>query len=157
MNMITFSYNYSKYDERDVLSGVTTSNNTHTVLLSYIPTYFNSDIAPDFSILYFSNTMPSLKNTLLTLSSSISAPAFRKKMQLRGQVQYTIGKLNSYNANKNLIASLNIDHSLTKKLTWNVYLSANHFKYGDELVPPVSLDGANYLESNYRTGLQYKF
>jgi hypothetical protein len=157
MNIITFSYNYSKYDERDVISGTITSNNTHTVLISYTPTSFKSPIAPDFSVLYFNNTMPSLKNTLLTLSSSISAPAFNKKMQLRAQVQYTIGKVNTNTANKNFIASLNVDHSITKKLTWNLFLSANHFKYGDELVPPISLDGANYLESNYRTGLQYKF
>jgi hypothetical protein len=157
MNMITFSYNLSKYDERDVITGLTTSNNTHTVLLSYIPTYFNSPITPDFSIMYFNNKMPAVKNTLLTLSSSVSAPAFKKKMQLRGQLQYTIGKLNSYTSNKNLLASCNMDYNLSKKLTWNVFLSTNSFKYGNELAPPASLDGAGYFESNYRTGLQYKF
>jgi hypothetical protein len=157
MNMVMVNYNFSKYDERDVITGLTTSNNTHTVMVSYVPTYFNSSIAPDFSVLYFNNTMPLVKTTLFTFSSSISAPAFKKKMQLRGQLQYTIGKLNSYTSNKNLIASLNIDHTITKKLTWTVFLSTNYFKYGNELSPPASLDGSNYLESNYRTGLQYKF
>ncbi|HSN60729.1 MAG TPA: hypothetical protein VLR49_07330, partial [Ferruginibacter sp.] len=33
-NMLSFSYNYSKYDERDVLTGLTTGNNTHTALLT---------------------------------------------------------------------------------------------------------------------------
>ncbi|MCE3282726.1 MAG: hypothetical protein K0Q66_1463 [Chitinophagaceae bacterium] len=114
MNMITFSYNLSKYDERDVILGTTTSNNTHTVLLSYIPTYFNSPVTPDFSVLYFNNTMPTVKNTLVTFSSSVSAPALKKKMQLRGQLQYTIGKLNSYTSNKNLLASLNTDYNFHK-------------------------------------------
>jgi hypothetical protein len=157
MNMVTFNYSYSKYDERDVTTGITTSNNTHTVLLSYIPTYFNSTIAPDFSILYFNNSMPVVKTSIVTLSSAVSASAFKKKADLRAQLQYTIGKLSSYTSNKNLIASFNIDYKLTKKLTWNVFLSTNYCKYGNELTPPASLDGANYFESNYRTGLLYKF
>ncbi|MCW3073615.1 MAG: hypothetical protein JWP69_684 [Flaviaesturariibacter sp.] len=157
LNLLTFSYNLSKYDERDVSTGVQTSNNTHTFLLSYIPTFFTKELLPDFSVMYFHNTLPSVKNTLLTFSSSISSPAFKKKMMLRGQVQYTLGKLNTFTSNKNMIASANMDYKLAKKLTWNVFLSTNYFKYGDELAPPVSLDGANYLESTYRTGLQYKF
>jgi len=157
MNMITFNYSYSKYDERDVNTGVTTSNNTHTVLLSYIPTYFNSSLAPDFSVLYFNNSMPLAKTSLLTLSSSLSTPVLKKKGDIRAQLQYTIGKLSSYTSNKNLVASVNLDYKLTEKLTWNVFLGTNYFKYGNELAPPVALDGANYIESNYRTGLLYKF
>ena len=41
-------------------------------------------------------------------------------------------------------------------LSWNTFLSTNYFKYGDEL-GSIPLIGANYLESNLRTGLQYKF
>jgi hypothetical protein len=157
MNMLTFNYSYSKYDERDVTTGLTTSNNTHTVLLSYVPVYFNSPVTPDFSVLYFINALPAVKTSIVTLSSSVSAPAFKKKVELRGQVQYTIGKLSNYTSNKNLLASFNLDYKVTKKLTWNIFLGTNYFKYGNELVPPASLDGANYIESNYRTGLLYKF
>jgi hypothetical protein len=158
MNVLTLSYNVSKYDERDVNTGIITSNNTHTVLLTYIPTYFKSTISPDFSVMYFNNKIdvPYLKNTLITLSSGLTAQAMKSKMQLRGQLQYTIGKLNQFSSNKNLIASCNMDYKLSKKLTWNVMLSSNYYKYGNELVLP-SLDGANYFESNYRTGLQFKF
>lgn len=156
MNMLTFNYNFSKYDERDVITGIISSNNTHTILLSYMPVYFNSTLSPEFSVLYFNNTMPLAKTSLLTLNSGLSAAAFKKKAQLHAQLQYTIGKLSSYTANKNLIASFNMDYKLTKKLVWNVFLSTNYFKYGDELTPPVLLNGANYLESVYRTGLLYK-
>ena len=106
--------------------------------------------------MYFNNTLPLVKNTLITLSSSLTASAAKKKVQLRAQLQYTIGKLNSFSANKNLVASCNMDYKLSKKLTWNVLLSTNYYKYGNELGLS-SLDGANYLESNYRTGLQFKF
>ena len=155
-NILTMSYNYSKYDERDVISGIVTSNNTHTALLTYVPVYFNKELTPDFSILYFSNTMPTFKNSLLTFSSSIGFPIAKKKLQLKGQLQYTIGKLNNFSSNKNLIASCNIDWKIDKKLSWNTFLSTNYFKYGDEL-GSIPLIGANYLESNLRTGLQYKF
>jgi hypothetical protein len=157
MNILTLNYSFSKYDERDVTTGIITSNNTHTALLSYVPSYFNSDIAPDFSVLYFNNAMPSVKNSVITFSSGLSTPAIRKKMQIKAQLQYSIGKINSYTSNNNLVASCNMDYGITKRLTWNVYLSTNYFKYGNELAPPASLEGANYLESNYRTGLQYKF
>lgn len=155
-NLLMLSYNYSKYDERDVNTGIVTSNNTNTVLFTYVPVFFNKALTPDFSILYFNNTMPSFKNTFITISSSLGMPVAGKKIQLRGQLQYTIGKLNTFTANNNLIASCNIDWKINKKLSWNSFLSTNYFKYGNEL-GSLPLIGANYLESTVRTGLQYKF
>jgi hypothetical protein len=156
VNILTFNYNYSKYDERDVFTGITTGNNTHTLLLTYVPVYLKKEISPDFSLLYFANTMPSFKNTLFTISSGLGMPVAKGKVQLRGQLQYTIGRQNAFTANNNLVASCNIDWKMNRKLTWNNFLSTNYFRYGDELGLP-SLFGANYLESSVRTGLQYKF
>jgi hypothetical protein len=153
IHLISMSYNYSKYDERDVLTGLTTSNNTHTALLTYVPTYLEKEISPDFSILYFYNNVPSAKITLATLSAALSMQAAKKKMRLRGQLQYTLGKLNSFSSSNNLIASCNIDYKLTKKLTWATYLTTNYFKYGNEITP----NGANYVETGCRTGFQYRF
>lgn len=155
-NLISLTYNYSKYDERDVNTGITTGNNTHTAMLTYVPIFFTKSIAPDFSILYFSNTMPLVKNTFLTISSSLGMPMAKKKIQLRGQLQYTIGKLNAFTANNNLVASCNIDWKINKKISWNSFLSTNYYRYGNEL-GSLPLTGANYLETTVRTGLQYKF
>ena len=152
-NLISLSYNYSKYDERDVISGLTTSNNTHTALLTYVSTFFEKDLSPDFSILYFYNDVPLAKLSLTTVSTGLSMPAAKKKMRLRGQLQYTLGKLNSFSSNNNLIASCNIDYKLAKQLTWNTFLTTNYFKYGNEILP----NGASYLESTCRTGFQYRF
>ncbi len=152
-HLLSLSYNYSKYDERDVLTGNITSNNTHMGLLTYVPVYFNRDITPDFSVLYFYNNFPGFKTKLLTLSSGISLPAARKKLRLRGQLQYTLGQNNSFSNNNNLVASANIDWKLNERLTWNNFMSTNYYKYGNEITPA----GANYLESNLRTGLQYRF
>ncbi|MCK9402388.1 MAG: hypothetical protein M0Q26_03225 [Chitinophagaceae bacterium] len=155
-HLLTVSYNYSKYDERDVITGITTSNNTHTALLTYVPVYFNKELTPDFSVLYFTNTMPAFKNTFITLSSSLGMPVAKKKIQLRGQLQYTIGKLNTFTANNNLVVSCTIDWKINKKLSWNSFFSTNYYRYGNEL-GSIPLIGANYLESSVRTGLQYKF
>jgi len=87
------------------------------------------------------------------VSSALSMSAAKKKLRLRGQLQYTLGKLNSFSSNNNLIASCNIDLAITKKLSWNTFLTTNYFKYGNEIVP----NGANYLESMSRTGFQYRF
>jgi hypothetical protein len=152
-HLVSLSYTYSKYDERDVISGATTSNNTHTVLLNYVPTFLTKDISPDFSVLYFNNSVPGVKTTLTTISSGLSLPVAKKKIRLRGQLQYTIGKLDSFSSNKNFIASCNVDVKLNKKLTWATYMTFNSFKYGNEITP----NGAAYLESTLRTGLQYRF
>lgn len=152
-HLLSLSYSYSKYDERDVITGLTTSNNTHTALLTYVPTFLTKELAPDFSILYFYNNVPGVKLTLATISSGLSLPAAKKKMRLRGQLQYTLGKLNSFTSNKNFIASCNIDYKLSKQLTWTTYMTTNSFKYGNEIVP----NGAHYLESTFRTGFQYRF
>ena len=152
-HLVSLSYNYSKYDERDVISGATTSNNTHTVLLNYVPTFLTKDISPDFSVLYFSNSVPGIKTMLTTISCGLSLPVAKKKVRLRGQLQYTIGKLDSFSSNKNFIASCNADVKLSKKLTWATYMILNSFKYGNEIMP----NGAGYLESTLRTGFQYRF
>ena len=152
-HLVSLSYSYSKYNERDVISGATTSNNTHTVLLNYVPTFLTKEISPDFSVLYFYNSVPGIKTTLATISSGLALPVAKKKVRLRGQLQYTIGKLDSFSSNKNFIASCNIDVKLSKKLTWATYMTTNYFKYGNEIIP----NGANYLESTLRTGFQYRF
>ena len=82
-------------------------------------------------------------------------PVAKDKLKLRGQLQYTLGKLNSFTPNNNFIASCNVDYKLNKKLTWTNYLTTNYYKYGNELGGTFS--GANYLESTVRTGLQIKF
>ncbi len=153
IHLLSMSYNYSKYDERDVMTGLTTSNNTHTGLLTYVPTYLEKEISPDFSFMYFYNDVPGAKITLATLSAALSMQAAKKKLKLRGQLQYTLGKLNAFSNNNNLIASCNIDYKLTKKLSWNSFLTTNYFKYGNEITP----NGANYVETGCRTGFQYRF
>ncbi|MBL7701751.1 MAG: hypothetical protein JNM14_05845 [Ferruginibacter sp.] len=152
-HMLGMSYNYSKYDERNGSTGVITTNNTHTALFTYVPVYFTKDISPDFSAMYFYNDVPLAKLSLLTICAGLSKPVAKNKIKLRGQLQYTLGKLNSFTPNNNLIASCSIDWMLTKKLSWNTYLTTNYFKYGNEIIP----NGANYLESTCRTGLQLKF
>ena len=153
MHLVSLSYNYSKYDERDVMTGLTTSNNTHTALLTYVPTYLTKDLSPDFSVLYFYNDVPLAKVKLFTVSSALNTNVAKKKIRLRGQLQYTLGKLNAFSNNNNLIASCNIDYKITKKLSWNTFLTTNYYKYGNEITPV----GANYLESMCRTGFQYSF
>jgi len=153
MHLFSLSYNWSKYDERDVFNGNTTSNNTHTALLTWVPTFLKTQVTPDFSLLYFFNKFPGFKMTLVTFSSGLSMPMAKNKINFRAQAQYHYTKNNSFKNNNNLVGSANIDWKLTKKLTWNVFLSSNYYKYGDEVSPT----GAKYLESNFRTGLQYRF
>jgi len=153
MHLVSLNYNYSKYDERDVITGAVTSNNTHTALLTYIPTFFTKEFTPDFSLMYFKNSLPGFKLTLITFSTGLSMPLAKKKASFRGQLQYNYSKNNTFKNNNNLIASCTIDWKVNKKLTWNNFFSTNYFKYGNEIIP----NGANYFESNIRTGLQYRF
>ena len=154
-NLLSLNYNYSKYDERNVSSGATTSNNTNTIFLTYIPTFFKYTIAPDFSLLYFTNKMPGFNINLATFSAGATSPLFNKKVNFRGQLQYSFIKNNINTPNNNIVGSVNIDWKITKELTWTNYFSTNFYKYGDETGP--LFPGANYLETNYRTGLLYKF
>ncbi len=157
-NALSLSYNYSNYKETLIpFLGlpVTSLNKTHTVLLSYIPIYFNRKISPDFSALYFYNDASLAKITFATLSAGLAVPLLKDKLKLRGQLQYTLSTFNSFTPENNIIASCNADYKINKKLTWTNFLSTNYYKYGDQLGIPYI--GANYLETNLRTGLQYKF
>jgi hypothetical protein len=153
IHLLSFNYNYSKYNERDVMTGLTTSNNTHTALLIYVPTFLTKNISPDFSLMYFYNSVPGFKLTLITFSAGVGTQAIKKKMNLRAQLQYNYSKTNSFKNNNNFIASLNSDWKVSKKLTWTTFFSTNQFKYGNEIIP----NNASYLETNFRTGFQYHF
>lgn len=158
-HMISLSYNYSKYDETYTPPPLgptsTTHNNTHTVLLTYVPTYFTKKITPDFSALYFINKTTLIDVKLFTFSCGLGVPVVKEKINMRGQLQYTLGKTGSFSSNNNLIGSLNVDYAITKKLKWSTFMTTNYFKYGDELGPLYI--GANYLESTFRTGFTYRF
>jgi hypothetical protein len=160
-NVVTFNYSYSKYKETfiDPISGMvtTTNNNTHTAMLSYVPSFFEKKLAPDFSALYFLNQLPGFKMQLFTVSSGISAPFYKNKIKWKGQVQYTIGKNNTFIPNNNLILTTSADIAFTKKLNWKTFITSNLFQYGNELVGPPVLMGANYLESFIRTGIVYNW
>jgi hypothetical protein len=153
IHLLSLNYNYSKYKERDVITAVVTSNNTHTGMLSYVPTFLTKNISPDFSLMYFYNSVPGFKLTLITFSAGVGTQAIKKKMNLRAQVQYNYSKTNSFKNNNNFIASLSSDWKVSKKLNWTTYLSSNQFKYGNEIIP----NNASYLETNFRTGFQYRF
>lgn len=153
IHLLSLTYDYSKYDERDVITGNITSNNTHTALLSYVPTFLTKNISPDFSLMFFHNTFPGFKLTLITFSAGAGLQAMKKKMNLRMQAQYNYSKTNSFKNNNNIIASLNSEWKISDKLTWTNFLSTNQFKYGNEIVP----NNASYLETNFRTGFQYRF
>ena len=158
-NMLNFSYSYSKYKETvnpfPYTTPVTTNNNTHTALLTYVPVFFNKKISPDFSALYFLNQVPGFKIQMLTISSGLGLPLAKDKVNLHGNLQYTFGKNGSFSGNNNFIASFNADVKLGKKITWNTFMTTNYFKYGNEL--GAGLEGANYLESTLRTGITYRW
>lgn len=155
-HLLSLSYNFSKYDETVITPpALTTSNNTHTALLTYVPTYLTKKISTDFSLLYFLNKIPGFSTRLITISAGAGGPLAKDKLNLKGQLQYTIGKNGVFTGNNNLIAGLTADYNLTKKLNWNSFISTSRFKYGNEL--GVGLIGANYLESTIRTGLTYRW
>jgi hypothetical protein len=158
-NTISLSYNYSSYKETYALPPlyvpVTDLNKTHTVLLSYIPVYFTRKIMPDFSAMYFYNEATLAKITFATLSAGLAVPVAKDKVKLRGQLQYTLSTFNTFTPDNNVVASCNVDVKLNKKMTWTNFLSTNYYKYGNQLAP--TYPTANYLESNVRTGFQYKF
>jgi hypothetical protein len=155
LHLLSLSYNYSKYDERDLFTGVTTSNTTHTALISYVPIFFNKKITPDFSIMYFKNTIPVpfVKTMLLAVTAGVGYPFPKNRGNIKGQVQYTIASNNVASSNNNAIASCTIDYKLKPKLMWRTFLSSNYLKYEAGFIPP----NASYIESQYRTGLTYQF
>ena len=84
-----------------------------------------------------------------------------KKINLKGQLQFNISTTDPFTANKNLLATSGFDWSIHKKLSWQLSMTANVYRYGTELpgssLTPVYAGNPDYLESTLRTGLQYKF
>jgi hypothetical protein len=158
-NMLSFNYNWSKYIEVIIFPAATTNNNTHTALLLYAPSFFNKpSVSTDFSVMYFANSssLPA-KLSIVSVSSSLGYNFPKKKINLRGQLLFSITTIDPNTAGKNLLATLGADFKLSKKLSWNTNMTANLYRYGNELSNTPPLLGAGYLESTLRTSLQYRF
>ncbi len=158
--LVSGTYTWSKYDETTIIPASTTHNNTQTVLILYVPTFFNKKISPDFSLMWFQNKAPSLKLNLLSATTGMNwKPA--PKINLKGQLQYSLSTVDPFTANKNLLATSGFDWDIYKKLTWQFSMTANLYHYGTELpgssFTPAYPGSPEYLESTLRTGLQYKF
>lgn len=156
-NLLSATYSWSKYDET-ILPNPTTTNNTQSAMLMYVPVFFNKNWSPDFSALYFQNkiTPGNIMLRLYTGSAGVTVPVKKPKMNLKGQLQYTNTKLQAFTPSNNWLATAGFNWQLSKKATWNFSGTLNFLKYGNELVPPPSLLGANYLESHVRTSIQYR-
>jgi hypothetical protein len=159
-HLLSLTYNWSKYTETSVASPYITSNNTHTALLLYAPSFFNKpDLSADISTMYFNNKSSlATKLNILSVSVSVGRNFPKKKISLRGQLMYTNTTIDPYTASNNIMATLGIDWKITKKLSWNTSITGNFNKYGNELVgTAASLLGASYLESSLHTALLYRF
>jgi hypothetical protein len=159
MHSLSFNYSYSRYDEIDAFLLTKTKNNTHTAFFSWVPVFLKKEVNPDFSILFFNNQTPisfptpnTLKTTIATLSTGVSFPAAKKKLKLRGQLQYNFEKINAFSPNHNILANCSIDWKLAKKFTWQTTMNANLFRFGNQKAP---LTNPGYLESFVRTGFNY--
>ena len=134
-----------------------TDNNSNNITLTYVPTFFSRNISPDFSIVYLNNVQAGTTTKLFTISTGLGVSTINKKWQFKGQLQYMIGKLNQFTGNHNLIAGFSANRQLSKKLQWNIGVTANSFKYGNELAPPANLENSSYLESTLKSGFVYSF
>jgi hypothetical protein len=159
-NLLSLTYNWSKYDETVYPANALTSNNSQTAMLMYVPTVFDKpNISTDFSVMYFQNiSTPVMTNLkIYTLSSSMGYHFPKQKINLKGQLQYNITCIDPFTSSKNILATMGADWNLSKNLSWNTNMTTNIFKYGNELVPPAVLVGARYLENTLKTALIYKF
>ncbi|HSQ45902.1 MAG TPA: hypothetical protein VLM44_03180 [Lutibacter sp.] len=157
-HLISATYTKSTYDETIVF--VTTHNNTQTALLLYVPTFFEKKVSPDFSLMWFKNTAPSIDLSLFTASSGLKWKV-NQKFNLKGQVQYNLTTMKPFTANKNLLATAGYEWEIYKKLSWQFSLTANVYKFGTELpgnsLIPIYSGNPQYFETTMRTGLRYKF
>jgi hypothetical protein len=157
-HLISATYTKSTYDETIVFA--TTHNNTQTALLLYVPTFFEKKISPDFSLMWFKNTAPSIDLSLFTASSGLKWKV-NQKFNLKGQVQYNLTTMKPFTANKNLLATAGYEWEIYKKLSWQFSLTANVYKFGTELpgnsLIPIYSGNPQYFETTMRTGLRYKF
>jgi hypothetical protein len=158
-NLLNLSYNWSKYVETIPIPLTTTTNNTHTYMLLYAPTFFDKpNLSPDFSMMYFTNksSIPSTLK-LITATSGLGLSLLKQKINFKGQLMYTNTSINTFTPSNSILATLGVDYKINKRLRWNTNMTGTFFKFGNELTPPPTLLGAHYLESTLRTSLQYKF
>jgi len=156
IHTLTGNYSFSKYKETLFFFPFTISDNlSQTALLTYIPSFLQRKTTTDLTLMYFTNKITNLNlvNSVASLTSNIGFPLAKNKINAKGQLMYTYTELNGVSQGNNIIATAGADCNLSKKLKWNLSMTANLFKYSPTFFPP----NAQYLESTLRTSLMYSF
>ncbi|HVW97862.1 MAG TPA: hypothetical protein VHA56_17970 [Mucilaginibacter sp.] len=158
-NMLSGTYTQSRYDET-IFPAPVTHNDTKTVLLLYVPSFFNSKLNPDFSLMWFHNKTQLIELRLWNFSGDVIWN-LTKVFNLKGQLQYALSATSPFTSDKNLLTTVGFNWQLYKKLSWQFSATANLYRYGSELpgssLTPVYPGEPQYLESSVRTGLNYRF
>ncbi|OIR14217.1 hypothetical protein GALL_46780 [mine drainage metagenome] len=160
MNLINATYTFSQYTEQlNYFPFTVTQNNTHTALVTYVPTFFKKKFTTDFTLMYFTNKIPltiapfSMTTSLYSLTANGSIPTAKNKLIVKGQLMFTHNQTDGSNAGNNVLATVGGDWNITTKLKWNLSMTGNLFKYSNIFIPP----NAQYLETTLRTSLMYRF
>jgi hypothetical protein len=159
-NMFSGTYTRSQYDETTLVPAAVTNNNTQTALLQYVPTFFKGNLSPDLSLMWFKNMAPPVDLTLFNATASLGWK-LASKLSLKSQLQYNTSTTAPFTADKNVLLSGGFDWELYKRLTWQLLLTGNLYRYGtglpgNSLTPPYA-GSPQYLESTIRTSLNYRF
>jgi len=148
-HIFTVSTSFDVFDDYNLLTGKENSNNSTTILGSYIMSFNEKPITMDFTAMQFTNKLPIQEILMRSITAGAAYQFFGKKMSSGLKLTLMENSVDRQDPSRQLMTQLTYKYNILKKLSLAMNGSINLFRFGTEK------PGVRFQETLLSTSLNY--
>ncbi|MCU0391406.1 MAG: hypothetical protein MUE81_09835 [Thermoflexibacter sp.] len=148
-HVITGSASFDIFNDYNLITGRENSNNSNTYLGSYILTFNQKPLNIDFTVMQFTNKLPTQEMRMRSATAGVSYQFMEKKMSSGLKLTLMENSVDKLDPSRQVMTQITYKYNVLKKLTFGMNGSINLFRFGTER------PGVRFQESLLSTSLNY--
>lgn len=148
-HVITASASFDLFDDYNLLTGKENSNNSNTLLGSYILSFNEKPLTFDFTAMQFTNKLAIQEMQMRSVTAGTSYQFMEKKMSSGLKLTWMENSVDRQDPSRQLMTQITYKYDVIKKLTLGINASINLFRFGTEK------PGVSFRETMLSSSLNY--
>lgn len=148
-HVFTLSTSFDIFDDYNLLTGKQNSNNSTTLLGSYLLTFNDKPLTMNLTAMQFSNQLSGMKILMRSVTAGADYQFLEKKMSSGLKLTLMENQVDSTEPSRQVMTQFTYKYNIVKKLTLNMMGSINLFRFGAEK------PGVRFQETLLSTSLNY--
>jgi hypothetical protein len=148
-HVITGSVSFDIFNDYNLITGRENNNNSNTLLGSYILTFNQKPLNIDFTVMQFTNKLPTQEMRMRSATAGVTYQFMEKKMSSGLKLTLMENSVDRLDPSRQVMTQITYKYSILKKLTFGMNGSINLFRFGTER------PGVRFQETLLSTSLNY--